>query len=256
MSMQACREGNRAVLLLWPNVVCYMRLVMALVTLVLTTFDSSQTWAVTAVTGIYCLNMALDGLDGFLARLLGQASELGASLDLIVDNLSRGTIWSLAIRGPLGTVPLFLEMLVFLCTHAEGSGAWKTECFANAPGFVSAVMKNGFRTPLGALTVAGLHFLPLWLWLAQPLWDQGGGAAKGIAVSFVGGVFIRHRLPMQILGAALLLGRCVAASVEVWVVSRHFGAILQRDVRQRRVAAPPKADDSTLPVENCSKKAS
>eukprot|EP00445_Apocalathium_hangoei_P031142 CAMPEP_0203925322 /NCGR_PEP_ID=MMETSP0359-20131031/64981_1 /ASSEMBLY_ACC=CAM_ASM_000338 /TAXON_ID=268821 /ORGANISM="Scrippsiella Hangoei, Strain SHTV-5" /LENGTH=47 /DNA_ID= /DNA_START= /DNA_END= /DNA_ORIENTATION= len=47
--------------------------------------------------------MALDGLDGYLARALGQATEFGAALDVLVDNFSRAMMWSLAVAAPWGT---------------------------------------------------------------------------------------------------------------------------------------------------------
>ena len=51
-----------------------------------------------------------------------------------------------------------------ICFVQWGGAAWKTGCFSDAPWWATAVMKNGFRTPAGALAVAGLFGLPLWLW--------------------------------------------------------------------------------------------
>lgn len=34
-------------------------------------------------------------MDGWLARRLGQSSRFGAWLDVVVDNLGRGMLWSL-----------------------------------------------------------------------------------------------------------------------------------------------------------------
>ena len=45
-----------------------------------------------------------------------------------------------------------------------GGAAWKTGCFNNAPSWVAAVMRNGFKSPAGILSVAGLFGMPLWLW--------------------------------------------------------------------------------------------
>lgn len=44
-------------------------------------------------------------------------SAFGAFLDVIVDNSSRGILWAWSLDGPLSAVPMFLEMLAFLCTH-------------------------------------------------------------------------------------------------------------------------------------------
>ncbi|CAE8632991.1 unnamed protein product, partial [Polarella glacialis] len=161
------------------------------------------------VIAVYTLAMALDGVDGCLARRLGQESEFGAALDVLVDNFSRGGMW-VAACGCAGTLPLVLEMLVLVCTHTEGGGAWKTGCFVDAPKLVAAVMSNGFRSPLGALTVAGLHFLPLWLWSVSRL-PTG------------------HPLASWWLGAAMVTGRSLGFVVEVWIVSRHAGHVLDRD---------------------------
>eukprot|EP00933_Yihiella_yeosuensis_P013568 TRINITY_DN12508_c0_g1_i1.p1 TRINITY_DN12508_c0_g1~~TRINITY_DN12508_c0_g1_i1.p1 ORF type:complete len:156 (-),score=12.68 TRINITY_DN12508_c0_g1_i1:150-617(-) len=153
--------------------------------------------------------MALDGLDGFLARCLAQESEFGASLDVLVDNFSRGVMWVVACGVP-GCLVMFLEMTVFACTHAEGGKAWKVGCFSNAPPHIASIMRNGFRSPLGVLAIAGLHFLPLWLWLHKMLPSS-------------------HLLTSTWLGALLLIGRCTAGVVELWVVCRHFNSILIRD---------------------------
>ena len=47
----------------------------------------------------YAACALLDGLDGALARRLGQASAYGAFLDVAVDNISRSALWSLALPG-------------------------------------------------------------------------------------------------------------------------------------------------------------
>mmetsp|Transcript_146460 Transcript_146460/g.469884 ORF Transcript_146460/g.469884 Transcript_146460/m.469884 type:complete len:217 (-) Transcript_146460:93-743(-) len=207
-----CHPHNvRRVLLLWPNIVCYARVSLTLLAFALAASERASPWV---VAGLYTLSMALDGLDGYLARALGQATEFGAALDVLVDNFSRAMMWSLAVAAPWGTFPPFLEMLVFACTHAEGSVAWKTGCFAKAPASIAAVMRNGFKTPLGALTIAGLHFLPLWLWLSPRL-------SRG------------HFVASPVLGATLVIGRLLAVSAELWVVFRHLGAVLERDVVAR-----------------------
>mmetsp|Transcript_15418 Transcript_15418/g.42457 ORF Transcript_15418/g.42457 Transcript_15418/m.42457 type:complete len:229 (+) Transcript_15418:86-772(+) len=199
--------GRLGVLVLWPNVICYVR---AGVSLAAVGIGACAWTSPFIVAGIYTAGMALDGIDGVVARVLKQESEFGAALDVLVDITCRGAMWMLATRGPLGIVPVLLEMTVFVCTHAEGGGAWKIGCFAGAPPFVAAVMRNGFRSPLGAATIAGLHFLPLWIWLTPQL-PPG---------------HLRYSLP---LGVVLVGGRVAAAIVEVWVILRHANTIIVRD---------------------------
>jgi hypothetical protein len=46
-----------------------------------------------------------------------------------------------------------------------GGAAWKgAGMFTRAPSWVQAVMRENFKSPAGALAVAGLMGLPLWLW--------------------------------------------------------------------------------------------
>lgn len=56
-----------------------------------------------------------------------------------------------------------LEWATFSCTHTLGAG-WKFD-FGNAPGWVLRVMANGFYTAIGAWGIAGLHCLPLLIYL-------------------------------------------------------------------------------------------
>lgn len=209
-----------------PNLTCYVRAFVAGLAVVVAGWSisssgcpgSSDTGSPYLAAGLYTLAMALDGLDGFAARVLDQASEFGAMLDVVIDNVSRGAMWILALDGPCGVMPIILETLVFAVTHSEGGKAWKTGCFASAPRYVVAIMANGFRTPLGVLTVFGLHFLPMWLYLVRAL------PANNMLVSVW-------------LGIVLIVGRFLGFLVEIWLLNRHIGAIIQRDcdsLRERR----------------------
>lgn len=42
-----------------------------------------------------CDDVFCAGVDGWMARRLGQTSRFGAWLDVVVDNLGRGMLWSL-----------------------------------------------------------------------------------------------------------------------------------------------------------------
>ncbi|KAM9853174.1 uncharacterized protein ACBR49_004029 isoform 2-T2 [Aulostomus maculatus] len=145
------------------------------------------------------------GIDGWLARRLSQASRFGAWLDVVVDNLGRGMLWSQLCQW--GWLVSALEWCVFVCNHNTGGEHWK-DTFINSPRFIQAIMANGFRTFLGTWVVSGLHFLPLWIygyhhhllsgWLCLPPW-------------------------FQTLGTLMLsAGRVVALSVEVWCVCIHI----------------------------------
>jgi len=46
-----------------------------------------------------------------------QASMFGAFLDVLLDNATRGILWSLALPYGMGSLPLILEMSVLVVTH-------------------------------------------------------------------------------------------------------------------------------------------
>lgn len=141
---------------------------------------------------LYALNMALDGIDGAAARRLNQVcacssafralasalpccapavptaathvqiSAFGAWLDVIVDNIGRSFLWC-RVAPEYGPWISCLEWVTFSCTHTLGSG-WKFD-FGNAPSWVLRVMANGFYTAVGVWGIAGLHCLPLLIYL-------------------------------------------------------------------------------------------
>ncbi|XP_030299274.1 uncharacterized protein LOC115597481 [Sparus aurata] len=186
------------VLLYWPNIIGYIR-----IGLVLAAWAASGTPAL--FVPLFSVSTALDGVDGWLARRLGQSSRFGAWLDVVVDNMGRGMLWSLLFEW--GWLVSALEWCVFVCNHNTRGDHWK-DSFTTSPRFIQAIMANGFRTPLGTWVVSGLHCLPLWLygcqcgllthWLYLPSW-------------------------IQTLGTLLLgAGRLLALSAEIWCVWTHI----------------------------------
>ncbi|XP_072249273.1 CDP-diacylglycerol--glycerol-3-phosphate 3-phosphatidyltransferase isoform X2 [Leuresthes tenuis] len=165
---------------------------------------------------LYSVFTALDGVDGWLARKFGQTSRLGAWLDVVVDNLGRGMLWSLLSEW--GWLVSSLEWCVFVCNHNTRGDQWKNS-FTSSPCLIQAIMANGFRTPLGVWVVSGLHCLPLWLyaydrgllssWLDLPLW-------------------------IQVMGTLLLaVGRLLALSAEVWCIWTHIKYLLSDEPEKK-----------------------
>ncbi len=72
------------------------------------------------------------------------------------------------------------------------------------------MMRGGFRRPAGALAVAGLMGLPLWLYVRRwlPHNRVAGAGAWGLL---------------------LVPGRLLAAAVECWVLQRRAQQLLQAD---------------------------
>lgn len=196
------------VLLYWPNVIGYIR-----IGLVFAAWAAREIPAV--FVSLYSIYAALDGLDGWLARRLNQTSRFGAWLDVVVDNLGRGMLWSLLSEW--GWLPSSLEWCVFVCNHSARGDQWKNS-FTTSPPFIQAVMANGFRTPLGTWVVSGLHCLPLWLY----------GCQRG---------FLSQYLPpwIQALGTLLLAsGRLLALSVEMWCIWTHIEYLNREELEEKK----------------------
>ncbi|XP_047449762.1 uncharacterized protein si:ch1073-145m9.1 isoform X2 [Mugil cephalus] len=157
------------------------------------------------------------GVDGWLARRLGQTSRFGAWLDVVVDNLGRGMLWSMLFQW--GWLVSALEWCVFVCNHNTRGEHWKNS-FTSSPRLIQAIMANGFRTPLGMWVVSGLHCLPVWLYAHR--W--------GLLSSCL-------NLPLWIQAVGLLLlsaGRLLALSAEMWCIWTHFEYLTSDEPEEKK----------------------
>jgi phosphatidylglycerophosphate synthase len=117
------------VLLLPPNLVCHLRLLLAVVAA-----HAARAGGSSLSLALFAASLALDAADGWLARRLCQHTSFGAFYDVLADNVTRGLLWCAAAgeRNSLwpwaGALPA-LEGATFACTHACGGAAWKTGCF-------------------------------------------------------------------------------------------------------------------------------
>lgn len=115
------------ILLLPPNLVAHVRLALLLAAACAGPSPASLL--------LYAASIALDGVDGWLARRLGQETAFGALYDVALDNLTRGLLWAGAAHNGNTLVALCagvcaaLEGVTLACTHAVGGAAWKTGCF-------------------------------------------------------------------------------------------------------------------------------
>ncbi|XP_029922217.1 uncharacterized protein LOC115369686 [Myripristis murdjan] len=198
------------VLLYWPNIIGYIRI--GLLFAAWTSYKSPA-----AFTPLYSVSIALDGVDGWLARRLGQCSRFGAWMDVVVDNLSRGMLWSLLFEW--GWLVSAVEWCVFVCNHGARGAQWKNS-FTTSPRFVQAVMANGFRTPLGTWVISGFHCLPLWLY----------GYQWGLLSRCL------HLPPwIQALGTLVLAaGRLLGLSVEMWCIWTHIKYLCSDESEEKK----------------------
>lgn len=126
-----------------------------------------------------CISACLDGIDGMIARKMGQCSHLGEVLDVLCDNIWRGSTWTVAAASappthqvvivPVAVLVVAVEWATLLASQvlakAEGKGHWKKRGHSE-PFLVREIFTNGLRNPLGVLVVAGLYGLPAMLAVA------------------------------------------------------------------------------------------
>lgn len=193
-----------------PNVIGYIRILLVL-----------TAWTVYSdpvrFLPLYVASVILDGLDGWVARRLQQTSRFGAWLDVVVDNIGRGMLWN--ILYDWGWLVSSAEWCAFVCNHSARGAQWKNS-FTGSPVWVRAVMAKGFKTPLGILTIAGIHVLPVWLYCYQ---DEVLSQA----------LYIPHCL--QILGILVLAaGRLLGLAVEMWCILTHVRWLLLDEEEEKK----------------------
>ncbi|XP_023679023.1 uncharacterized protein [Paramormyrops kingsleyae] len=95
------------VLLYVPNLIGYIRVLLVLAAWA--GFNNPEIFV-----PCYGISVILDGVDGFVARRLKQTSELGAWLDVVIDNTGRGMLWSMLFQ--MGILTQILHLPAWLQT--------------------------------------------------------------------------------------------------------------------------------------------
>lgn len=73
--------------------------------------------------GLWALNRILDGLDGTLARLTGQQSDLGAYLDVVLDHVIYIAV-PLGVALAAGTTSAYLALALLLASFYLNAASW------------------------------------------------------------------------------------------------------------------------------------
>ncbi|GMV07717.1 MAG: hypothetical protein AMXMBFR53_39920 [Gemmatimonadota bacterium] len=103
-----------------PNLVIVTRVILAFVAVGLLSVPSP--WAAVTAVVLTVVVIAMDGLDGYLARKLDLASELGAVFDITADRIVEHIYWiAFAVLGQVGLwVPLVIMTRSFLVDAVRG----------------------------------------------------------------------------------------------------------------------------------------
>ncbi|XP_071518960.1 uncharacterized protein [Panulirus ornatus] len=192
-----------------PNIIGYIRLFFLLLA-----FCSLPTSPASFVA-FYSISIILDGIDGYAARKLQQCSLFGAWFDVVLDNLSRGLLWTHI--HPMLYLVSALEWMTLVCNHSSDAG-WRQSLGTKGkngapPMIVSCTLAKNFRNPWGVWAIAGLHVLPVWLFGIQ--YDVFGSHLWFLP-QFV------QPLGVTILGT----GRLLCVCIEIWCVWIHISAML------------------------------
>ncbi|KAL5016959.1 hypothetical protein ScPMuIL_006548 [Solemya velum] len=190
------------ILLYVPNIIGYFRLILLIISLV---FFHHPLWFLL----FYGLSVLLDGFDGYFARRLNQVSDFGAWLDLMVDLISRGSLWCMLYKW--GYIVMMLEWTTFVCTHARGKN-WKVIEKEKFPTICKLVMAKNFRTVWGAMAIGGVFILPIWLYAYD--------------THFLHEYLLAPRCVVYAGIALLSAARALAASVEVCFIYFHIQQML------------------------------
>eukprot|EP00898_Chlorokybus_atmophyticus_P009074 jgi/Chlat1/9168/Chrsp97S00711 len=181
MPLPSC--GRLHVLLYWPNIVDYLR--VALLACVFSVLDRHARPEL-FVLG-YVVFMALDAVDGTLARAFNQVSAFGAFLDVTVDCVARALLWRLAADSALWPTLItclectwqpkleaeFLRKCAGLGDSANGKRLpqcrWCTDCGRLG---LPASLAMVDRTPRGcSYIMVGRSDLP-WDWTSAGHWTR------------------------------------------------------------------------------------
>ena len=135
--------------------------------------------AVVLTVGAGALALALDGVDGYLARRQGTASPFGASFDMEVDAAFGLVLALLAMHGPAGAIALLLGLPRYLFAIAALFAPW-----LNGPLDERYSRKVVCVVQLIALLTLQLPFLP-------PAVAVALVAATGLSLAWSFGVDVR-----------------------------------------------------------------
>ena len=133
-----------------PNLITVSRVVLALATLALLYLpakENQQTLLWTAF-GLTVLVIWADGLDGYFARKLNQATKLGAILDIAGDRAVEMAYW--IVFSSLGWIPVWVPLLFLV----RGTFVDAMRSQASSEGYTAFGAKTMMQSGIGKFLVA------------------------------------------------------------------------------------------------------
>ncbi|MEM9732280.1 MAG: CDP-alcohol phosphatidyltransferase family protein [Pseudomonadota bacterium] len=122
LALMALRTSYPHATLGYCNTVTTVRLMLTSILVVGLISPMASPWSVVILA---CINLLLDGVDGWLARAEGTVSKFGARFDLEVDSLFALVLSLYAVQSsPLGLFALFLGLPRYLFWSAQFAFPW------------------------------------------------------------------------------------------------------------------------------------
>lgn len=202
-----------------PNLVIAGRVVLAFVAVALHRIPSTA--AAVAAVVLTVVVIAMDGLDGYLARRLDLTSELGSVLDITADRIVEHIFWiSFAVAGMVGLwVPLVVMTRSFLVDTARG--------MALAHGRTAFGESTMMRSPLSRFLTGGRLMRNLY-GVAKVAAFVLLGALVAVARAEAGGAEVLSGVGLAALALAadlsvlVAVGLCVVRGIPVLMDSRAY----------------------------------
>lgn len=202
-----------------PNLVIAARVAMAFITLGLLSASSPALIALGAA--LIVLVLAMDGLDGFMARRSGRTSELGAVLDITADRIVEHVFWVyFAVAHQVGVwAPLVVMTRSFLVDSvrglalAHGKTAFGPSTMMRSPTTRFLTSSRFMRTLYGSAKAAA--FVLMGTMMALEAFAAEGATA--LSTVWIDGLAVATRTAVVL---AVLL--CVARGAPVVWDSRRY----------------------------------
>jgi CDP-diacylglycerol--glycerol-3-phosphate 3-phosphatidyltransferase len=129
-----------------PNVVTVARVILAFITLsLLFSPGDGKLWI---AFGLTIIVIWADGLDGYFARKLNQATKLGAVLDIAGDRVVEMAYW--IVFASLGWIPVWVPLLFLV----RGTFVDAIRAYASEQGFTAFGEKTMMQSAIGKFLVA------------------------------------------------------------------------------------------------------
>ena len=102
--MKAMSQGRLPIPLFIPNILCYIRIILSFLSIITASqVNTSETpFRFICITSIlWIISSILDHIDGKIARYFDQCSQFGVLIDIIADNILRGSTWMCVVVAAL-----------------------------------------------------------------------------------------------------------------------------------------------------------